>query len=72
MGYAPIEKELLAVVYGMERFHYYTYGRKVVVNSDHKPLESIVRKPLHMAPKKLQDFRVGDLLSHIESSILER
>ena len=54
LGYAPIEKELLAVVYGMERFHHYTYGRKVVVNSDHKPLESIVKKPLHMAPKRLQ------------------
>ncbi|PFX24019.1 Retrovirus-related Pol polyprotein from transposon 17.6 [Stylophora pistillata] len=54
MEYVPIEKKLLAVVYGMERFHYYTYGRRVVVNSDHKPLESIVRKPLHMAPKRLQ------------------
>jgi len=54
VGYAPIEKELLAVVYGMERFHHYTFGRKVVVNSDHKPLESIVKKPLHIAPKRLQ------------------
>ena len=41
LGYAPIEKELLAVVYGMERFQHYTYGQKVVVNFDHKPLESI-------------------------------
>ena len=54
MGYVPIEKELLAIVYGMERFHHYTYGRKVTVNSDHKPLESIVKKPLHRAPKRLQ------------------
>ena len=53
-GYVPIEKELLAVVYGMERFHHYTYGRKVIVHSDHKPLESITRKPLHKAPKRLQ------------------
>ncbi|XP_044179125.1 uncharacterized protein K02A2.6-like [Acropora millepora] len=34
MGYAPIEKELLAVVYGMERFHHYTYGRKVTVTTN--------------------------------------
>ena len=54
MGYAPIEKELLVVVYGMERSHHYTYGRKVTVDSDHKPLESIVKKPLHRAPKRLQ------------------
>ena len=29
--YAQIEKELLAVVYGLERFHHYTHGRKVNV-----------------------------------------
>ena len=36
--YAQIEKELLAVVWGLERFHQYTYGRPVLVQSDHKPL----------------------------------
>ena len=39
-----IEKELLAIVFAIERFHYYTYGRPVTVKSDHKPLEMIVRK----------------------------
>lgn len=53
-GYAQIEKELLAVVYGMERFHHFTYGRSVDVQSDHKPLESIMTKPLLSAPKRLQ------------------
>lgn len=52
--YAQIEKELLAVVFGMEKFHQYTYGRKVNVQSDHRPLESIMKKPLHAAPKRLQ------------------
>ena len=52
--YAQIEKELLAVVFGLEKFHQYTYGRRVTVQTDHKPLESIVKKPLHMAPKRLQ------------------
>lgn len=45
--YAQIEKQLLAVVYGLERFYTYTYGRRVAVESDHKRLEVIVRKPLH-------------------------
>ena len=52
--YAQIEKELLAVVFAFERFHHYTYGRSVTVESDHKPLESISRKPLDSAPRRLQ------------------
>ena len=52
--YAQIEKEMLAIVLGVERFNDYTFGRKTVVFSDHKPLESIIKKPLHCAPKRLQ------------------
>lgn len=38
-----------------DRFETYIYGRDVVnVETDHKPLESIVLKPLHSAPKRLQ------------------
>ncbi|KAK7899105.1 hypothetical protein WMY93_019958 [Mugilogobius chulae] len=53
-GYAQIEKECLAIVFGMEKFHQYTYGRPVRVQSDHKPLETIIKKPLINAPKRLQ------------------
>ncbi len=52
--YAQIEKELLAVVFGVEKFHQYTYGRTVTVHTDHKPLEIIIKKPLQNAPKRLQ------------------
>ena len=52
--YAQIEKELLAIVFGMEKFEGYTYGRKVLVDTDHKPLESIMKKGLLSAPKRLQ------------------
>jgi len=54
--WAQIEKEALAVLYGLERFDQYTYGRKVVIQNDHKPLENILRKPLSQAPKRLQDI----------------
>ncbi len=47
--YASIEKEMLAVVFAMERFHQYTS-----VVSDHKPLEMIMKKTLVKAPKRLQ------------------
>ena len=52
--YAQIEKECLAIVFSLERFHQYAFGRKTIIHSDHKPLEMIVRKPLHKAPKRLQ------------------
>ena len=37
--YAQIEKELLAVQFSLERFNQYTYGKRVAIESDHKPLE---------------------------------
>ena len=52
--YANIERELLAVVYGCERFHTYLYGKPFTAQSDHKPLEMIQLKNLHAAPPRLQ------------------
>ena len=52
--YAQIEKELFAVVFPCERFHQYIYGKSIVVHSNHKPLESIMKKPLSAAPARLQ------------------
>ena len=52
--YAQIEKELLAVVFACKRFHQYVYGKTITVESDHKPLEAILKKPLSQAPSCLQ------------------
>ena len=52
--YANIERELLAVVYGCERIHTYLYGQSFVVETHHKPLESIHIKHLTTAPQRLQ------------------
>ena len=49
-----MEKELLAIVFGVERFEFYLYDRKFKVETDHKPLESILKKSLLSAPKRLQ------------------
>ena len=51
--YSNIEREMLTVLFGLERFHYYAYGRPVVVESDHKPLEAIFKKHLSSAPPRL-------------------
>ena len=52
--YAQIEKEMLAIVYGLKKFHIYAYGRDIDIITDHKPLVSIVQKPLSKAPRRLQ------------------
>ena len=53
--YAQIEKEMLTVVFGCTRFYDYIYGvPNITVESDHKPLETILKKPLCQAPLQLQ------------------
>lgn len=54
--WAQIEKEALSILFGLERFDQKTYGRKVIIENDHKPLEAILRKPLSAAPRRLQDI----------------
>jgi len=53
-NYAQIEKETLAIVFSMEKFHTYVYARPVTVETDHKPLISIFSKALYNAPRRLQ------------------
>lgn len=52
--YAQIEKEMLAVVFALQKFDQYVYGRPVTVQSDHKLLAAISKKPLRTAPKRLR------------------
>ena len=52
--YANLEREMLAICFGIKRFHTYLYGRDFSVTTDHKPLEMIVKKPLSAAPPRLQ------------------
>ena len=52
--YTNIKREMLAVVFGVERFHTYIYGWSFMIESDHKPLESISRKNLADTPAQLQ------------------
>ncbi len=52
--YAQIEKELLAIVFALRKFHQYVYDVLVRVQSDHKLLEAIFSKPIGAAPARLQ------------------
>ena len=52
--YSNIERELLGLVFGMERLHNYVYGEPIRVQTDHKPLETIWKKGIAAASPRLQ------------------
>ena len=52
--YTQIEKEMLAIVSSLEKFCQFLFGRSVQVESDHKPLEAFLQKPISVAPWRLQ------------------
>lgn len=49
-NYAQIEKKMFAIIFGCERFHPYLFNRQVFVETDHKSLRSIFKKPLDKVP----------------------
>ena len=51
--YAQIEKELITVLFACKKFHDYTIGKHITVDTDRKPLETILKKPLLSAPMRL-------------------
>ncbi|KAI8116310.1 Transposon Tf2-6 polyprotein [Lucilia cuprina] len=57
--YSQLEKEALAVKFGCEKFHQYVWGKFIIIESDHKPLESIFKKPIHASPTRLQKIRLS-------------
>ena len=52
-NYCNIERGMLGIVFGLERFQHYAYGHHVTIETDHKPLESITRKHLMNTPARL-------------------
>ena len=55
--YSQLDKEALAIVFGVKKYHSYIYGRKFVICSDHKPLSYLFNetKPVPvMASARLQ------------------
>ncbi|CAF4891510.1 unnamed protein product [Pieris macdunnoughi] len=53
-SYSQIEKELLAILFGCTKFHQYIYGRHTLVETDHKPIVSLYKKPIYNIPPRLQ------------------
>ena len=46
-NYALIERELLAICFGCQKFHDYIFGKNTIIQTDHKPLVAIMNKPIN-------------------------
>ena len=53
-NHAQIEKELLAIVFGCQKYYQYIYAKPVAIETDHKPLEYLFKKLLTAALPRLQ------------------
>ena len=53
-GYVAIELESLAVAWAMEKFHCFLYANHFILETDQKPLESILSRSLNQTTPHLQ------------------
>ena len=53
--YSQLEKECLAICNTFGKFDHWLFGKSdITVHTDHQPLETIYKKPLHKSPARLQ------------------
>ena len=52
--YSQIEREALGIVYGVEHFRLYLFGREFTLTTDHKPLELIYQNPKSHSSARLE------------------
>ena len=80
--YSQLDKEALAITFGVKRFHHYVYGRQFAIVSDHKPLQYLLsehRAVPSMASARLQrwalllgayqytiSYRPGERLANVD------
>ena len=57
-NYQNLEHEAQAAVWGMEKFHYFLYGRKFILQTDQKPLVSIFRKHMIDVSPRIQRITI--------------
>ena len=43
-NYSTLEKEALAIIFGVKNFHQFLYGHSFTIKTDHKPLEGLLNE----------------------------
>ena len=49
-NYSQLEKEGLAIIFGIKKFHNYLYGRHFSIESDHQPLSYLFNEKKGISP----------------------
>ena len=63
------ELELLAVVWGLEKFRFYLYGKKIQLYTDHQALEPLIKRNRSNKQYSARLTRWLDRLTHFDISI---
>ena len=53
-NYQNLERECLATIWGMEKFHYFIYGKEFTLETDQKPLVLIYKKHMVEISPRIQ------------------
>ena len=62
--YVAIELESLAVAWVMEKFHHFLYTNHFIIETDQKPLETILSKSINQATPRLQHILIRTFPYH--------
>ena len=65
-NYSIGELELLAVVWGLEKFRFYLYGKKVFLYTDHQALEPLIKRNRFNRQNSARLTRWLDRLAHFD------
>ena len=69
-NYQNLDRDTLGTIWGMEKFHYFLYGKEFTLETDQKPLVSIYKKQMiDISPKvHSQIFPIPTIQSYLQKS----